>query len=158
VLGGREGLDGLLEGAGVLRRERAHGVLDAVPELGQHLVGQVGRELGDEEDADALRADQADGARHRPQEGLRGVVEEQVRLVGEEDQDRFFGVADLRQGVEELGQHPHQEGREEGRALAHVGQVEHRDDPAPVRRRADELRDLHLRLAEEDVAALCLEP
>ena len=61
----------------------------------------------------------------------------------------FSGSPDLGQRVEQLRQHPHQERREERRARAHVGQVEHRDDAAAVGRRADQVGDLHLRLAEE---------
>jgi hypothetical protein len=63
-------------------------VLDAGAELGQHLVRYVGRAL-----------------RH----------EEQLRLVEEEHQLRLVDVAHLGQVVEQVGQQPHQEGREDGR-------------------------------------------
>ena len=86
VLGGREGLDGRLQRAGVLRGERPHRVLHAVAELREHLVRDVGGELGDEEDADALGPDQPHGLGHRLEELLGGAVEQQVRLVEEEDQ------------------------------------------------------------------------
>ena len=153
----REGLDGRLQGLGVLRGERAHGVLHPVAELGEHHVGQVGGELGDEEHADALRADQADRLGHRVEEGVGGAVEQQVGLVEEEDQGRLLGVADLGEALEQLGQHPHQEGREERRLARDVDQVQHRDDPAPVGRRPQQVGHLEGGLAEEDVAAVGLE-
>jgi len=67
-----------------------------------------------------------------------------VGLAEEEEEDRLVRVAELGQLVEELGQHPHEEGGEERRALAHVRKVEHGDDPAAVRRGADEVGDLQL--------------
>ena len=50
------------------------------------------------------------------EERLARVVEEQVGLVEEEDELRLVDVALLGQVVEEVGEQPHEEGREELRA------------------------------------------
>ncbi len=92
----REGLHRGLEGLLVVRGEGAQRVLDAVAELGEDVGGDVLRRLRHEEDADPLRANQPHGLGDRVQEGLRRVVEEQMRLVEEEDELRLVDVADLR--------------------------------------------------------------
>ena len=84
------------------RREGAQRVLDAVAELGRHVVGHVARVLRDVVDADALGADQARDALDLLQQCLRRLAEQQVRLVEEEHQLGFLGVADLGQLVEQL--------------------------------------------------------
>jgi hypothetical protein len=132
-------------------------MLDPVAELGEHRLGHVRRMLRDEEHADALRPDHADGSLDGLHEPLRRVVEEQVRLVEEEDEFRLLEVADLRQLLEELREEPHQHGREEPRLFLDGGKLEAGDDAAAVRRRPQEIRDLELRLAEELVAAAVLE-
>ena len=55
------GVDGRLERLGVVGGVRAERVLDPRAELGEDLVGDVGRALGHEEDADALGPDQPHG-------------------------------------------------------------------------------------------------
>ena len=70
-LGLRERRDGRLQRLGVVGRERAQRVLDAVAELREHVGRDVLRRLGDEEDADALGADQPHGLRDRLEERLR---------------------------------------------------------------------------------------
>ena len=61
------------------------------------------------------------------------------------------------QVVEQVGEQPHQEGREERGPVLQVRQLEQGDDAAAVRGGAQEVRGLELRLAEEHVGALVLE-
>ena len=84
-------------------------------------------------------------------------VEQQVRLVEEEDELRLVEIADLRQLLEELREHPHQHGREERGLVLDRRQLEARDHAAAVGRGADQVGDLELRLAEELRAAAVLE-
>jgi len=51
-------------------------VLHTVAQLRQDVRRHILRRLSDEEDADALGADEPHGLRHRVQERLAGVVEE----------------------------------------------------------------------------------
>ena len=152
------GRDRRLQRLRVVGRERAQRVLDARAELAQHLGRQVLRVLGDEEDADALGADQPHGLGDRVEERVGGVVEQQVRLVEEEHELRLVEVAGLRQLLEQLGQQPHQRGREQLRLVLHARQLEARDHAAPVLRRPQQVGDRELRLAEELVPAALLEP
>ena len=115
---GPEGVGRGLDRLRVARREGAERVLDAVAHLGEHDVGHVERVLRDEVDADALRADQADDLLDLLEERLRRVVEEEMRLVEEEDQLRLLGIADLGQFLEQLRQQPQEERRVERAATA----------------------------------------
>src|SRR5690242_18069159 len=81
-----------------------------------------------------------------------------MRLVEEEAHLRLLDVSDLRQLLEELREEPHQRGREELRLVLDGGQLEARDDPAPVRRRPKEILHVELRLAEELCPPAVLEP
>ena len=137
--------------------EGAQRVLNSVAELAEHVVVDVLRHLRDEEHADAFGTDQAHGLRDRLDERLRRPVEQQVRLVEEEHELRLRQIADLGQRMEQLGQHPHQRGREQLRLVLHRRQLEARDDAATVGRRPHEVGDLEHRLAKELVAAAVLE-
>ena len=132
-------------------------MLDPVAELRQHVGGDVLRSLGDEEDADSLRADEPDGLHDRIQEGVRRVGEEQVRFVEEEDELRLRDVADLGQLLEQLGEQPHEDGREQLGLVLDGGQFEARDDPAAVGGHAQQVGEVELRLAEELRPAAVLE-
>jgi hypothetical protein len=116
----RERRDRRLEGLGIGGCERAQRVLDAVTELIKDGGGHVLRRLGDEEDADALGADQADGPLHRGEERLRRVREQQVHLVEEEDHGGLLSVADLGEPVAQLGEQLHQQGQEQLRLVLYV--------------------------------------
>ena len=157
VRAGGVGVHGRLQRLGVVGRVGAELVLDPRAELGQHVVGHVGRALGDEEDADALGADQPHGLGDLVEEGLGGVVEEQVRLVEEEHQLGPVDVADLGQVVEEVGEQPHQERREDRRPVLEVGQLDEGDQPLALGRDLEQVVRLELRLAEERLGALVLE-
>ena len=97
----------------IARRERAQRVLHAVAELPEDGVGHVRRVLRDEVHADALRANQADDLLDLLDERRRRIVEQQVRFVEEEDERRLLRIADLRQPLEQLRQHPEQKRRVE---------------------------------------------
>ena len=107
-------------------------MLHAVAELREHGVGHVERVLRDEIDADALGADEADDLLHGIQQRLGRVVEQQVRLVEEEDELGLIGVAHLGQLLEQLRQHPQQERGVEPRAGHQLVGGQHIDDAAAV--------------------------
>ena len=131
----------------------AQGVLDAAAQLGQDLVGHIRGRLGDEHDPDALGADEADGAHHGLQEGLGGAGEQQVGLVEEEHHGGPVRVAHLGQGLEELGQQPHEEGGEQRSLGLDVGQLQGGDDAPAVRGCAHEVVHVQGGLPEEGLAA-----
>ncbi|PWW21001.1 hypothetical protein JD79_00127 [Geodermatophilus normandii] len=132
-------------------------MLDPVAELAEHVGGDVGRLLGDEEDADALGPDEPHRLGDRREERLAGAGEEQVRLVEEEHDLRRVEVADLGQLLEQLGEQPHQEGGEQRRPVGDGGQLDGADDAAAVGRGADQVGGVERGLAEEDVAAEVLQ-
>ena len=132
-------------------------MLHTVGELGQHVAGDVARALTDEVDADGLGADELDDLNDLLQQGLGHAVEEQVGLVEEEDHLGLVEVADLGQALEQLGQHPEQEGRVDRGALNELLAGENVDVAAAVRVGVHPVGDVQLRLAEEELAALLLE-
>ena len=131
----------------------AQRVLHPAAELSQDLVGDVRGRLGDEDDAHALGADEPHRAHHGLQEGLRGAGEQQVRLVEEEHHGGLVRVADLRQGLEELGEQPHEEGGEQRALGLDVGQLQGGDDAAPIGGDPHEVTHVERRLTEEGLAA-----
>ena len=141
----------------VVGRVRAQRVLDTAPELREHVRVHVLRRLGDEEHADALRADEPRRADHRLDERLRRILEQQVGLVEEEDELRLRQVADLGQRLEQLAEQPHRRRRPEQGLVPHVAQLEQRDHAAAVRVDAYQVVDVELRLAEELGAAAVLD-
>ncbi len=154
---GPQGLGRHPDGLLVARREGPQGVLDAVPELAQDDVGNVKGILGDEEDAHALGPDEPDDLFDLLQQGGRDIVEQQMRLVEEEDQLGLVQVAHLGQVLEELGQEPEQErgvklGLEE--ELVRGQDVDH---PPPPAVGLDEVLDGQGRLAEKLVRPLALQ-
>jgi hypothetical protein len=156
-VGLRIGADGLAQRVGVLWCERAQRVLDARAELAEHAARHVRRRLRDEEHTDALRANHAHRPLDRLEKCLRRLVEEQVRLVEEEDELRLIEVADLRQLLEQLRHEPHQDGREQPRAVLYRGELEARDDTSAAGCVSQQVADLELRLAEELGAAAVFE-
>ena len=62
---------------------------------------------------------------------------------------RLVAVSDLGKLLEELRNEPHEHRRPELRLVLYSGELQTRDDAAPVRRRAQEVGDVELRLAEE---------
>ena len=129
-------------------------MLDAVGELGKHLIGDIRRALTDEVDADALGADELDDLNDLLDECLGRVAEEQVRFIKEKDHARLLKVADLGQTLEELCQHPEEEGAVHSRALDKALAGEDVYIAAAVNVGAHPVTDIKLRLAEEQLAAL----
>ena len=133
-------------------------MLDAVAELGQDAVGDIGRVLGDEIDPDSLGADQAHDLFDLFQQGFGRVPEQQVGLVEEEDETRFLGVADLWQLFEQLGHQPQQEGAVQARAVHQPRRVQHIDltqnTSLAVQRRPHHVGQFQSGFAEEGVAAV----
>ena len=80
-----------------------------------------------------------------------------MRFVEEEDQHRLVDIASLRQLMEQFSQQPHHKGREQRRAVLKIGQREDADDPFAVGCLPEEIRDVELRLAEEQAGALLLQ-
>ena len=78
-------------------------------------------------------------------------------LVEEEDEARLVAIADLGKRLEELGDKPHEHGRPQARLVLYRGELEARDDAAPVRSGAEQIGDVELRLTEEFVAAARLQ-
>ena len=83
--------------------------------------GSGGGQKGMKSIINALGTDQTHCLHDCLEELLRGIGEEQVCLVKEEDQLRLIGVAHFRQSFEELSQEPHEEGREQSALAAQVG-------------------------------------
>ena len=96
-LGARKRAGGRAQRLLVVGRERAQRVLHPVAELREHVRRDVLRALRDEEDADALRADQPHHLLDLLEERLARVVEQQVRLVEEEHELGLLEIADLGQ-------------------------------------------------------------
>ncbi len=133
-------------------------MLHAVAQLAQHLIGHIGRGMGDEEDAHALGANEAGHQLDLLQEGLVRIAEQQMRLVEEEDQLGPIQVADLGQRLVQAGQQPQHEGREQDRPVLHVGQLQHVDDAGAVGRGPQEVGNVELGRTEEGVGVLLLQP
>jgi hypothetical protein len=81
-------------------------VLHPVAELAEDVLWHVRGVLRDEVDPHPLGADQPGHLFDLVQQRLGRVVEEQMRLVEEEDQLRLVRVADLGQFLEEFAQQP----------------------------------------------------
>src|SRR6185369_17459756 len=139
------------------RRERPQGMLDAVAELAEHLVGNVVRILGAEVNADALRANQPHDLLDALEERRRSIIEQQVRLVEQKDQLRFFEVAGFGKVLEQLRQQPQQQRRVQARLQHQLFGGKDADDAATGEVGAHEVAELERRLAEDFLAAVALE-
>jgi hypothetical protein len=123
-------------------------VLHAVAQLGQHGVGHVQRVLRHEVHAHALAAHQAHHQFDALDQRRRRVLEQQVRLVEEEHQLGFFEVAHLGQHLEQLAQHPQQEGGVQARRVHQLVGGQDVDHALAVDR-LHEVADVEHGLAEE---------
>ena len=85
-------------------------MLDAVTKLAQDVLRDVRGALGDEVDAHALGADEADNLLNLVREGLGSAFKEHVGLVKEEYKLGKIHFSDLRKGGVELRHEPQQEG------------------------------------------------
>ena len=131
-------------------------MLHAVAQLAEDVLGDVGGALGDEVDADALGADEADDLLNLVEQGLRGVGEEHVGLIEEEDELGQGQVAHLGQRGVELREEPEQKRRVE-LGLHHqlVGSQHVHDALAALG--LHQVVDVERGLAEELVGALGLQ-
>ena len=151
---GAEGLGGGAHRRLVARGERAQRMLHPVSELACDLVGNVERVLRHEEHADTLRSDQPHHLLDLVEQRVGRILEQQVRLVEEEDQLGLVEVAHLGQLFEQFGQQPQQEGRVQfGRRHQLVGGKDV-DDAATLLVSRDQVGDRQRRLAEEMLGAL----
>ena len=147
----RGGLDRFL----IARREGAQRVLHPVPELAQHNIRNIERILADEINADAFRSDQPDHLFDFLANACLDVGEEQMRFVEEENQLRFFRIADFRQRLEQLRKHPEQKRRVNFRRLLHqLFRRQDIDHSATAAVGLDQIIEVERRLAEKFVGAL----
>src|SRR6478672_3371766 len=151
--GGRRRLHRLL----LQRRERSQGVLHAVAELARHRVRDIERILRDKIDADALRPDQPHHLLDFLQQRLRRILEQEMRLVEEEDELWPVRVAHFRQFRKQLRQQEQQEGGVELRRVHQRLRGEDADITAAIPRGAHEVLDIESGLAEEMRTALLLQ-
>ena len=129
-------------------------MLDPVAKLAQDVFGHVIRALADEIDANAFGPDQAGDLFHLVHQRPWGILEQQMRLVEEEDEPGFVRIADFRQHLEQFGQHPQQEGRIEpgrGHELVCGKNV---DAPCPAGVDRHEITQIQRRFAEQQRTAL----
>ena len=120
-----------------------------LPSCASTLARDVRRRLRDEVDADALRPDHAAPSARRNPGTLGRLVEEQVRLVEEEDELRLVEVADLG-SCSNSSASSHIRTVEKSFGLScTAGSSRHEMIPRPSGVDAEQVRDLELRLAEE---------
>src|SRR5262249_41538525 len=105
----RRGLDRLL----LLWSESAERMLDPIAKLSRDPVWHIARTLRHIINADAFGADQPGDALDLFEHGLGGAVEQQMRLVEQENQLRLVEIANLGQRLKQLVQHPQQKRRVE---------------------------------------------
>ena len=131
-------------------------MLHAVAQLGEDIDRHVARNLGDEIDADALGADQADHLFDLVHQGFGGAVKEHVRFVEEEHELRQVEVSDFREFGVKLRHEPEQVGGVElrikhqlvgGQDVHHAAAVFH----------GEEVFDIEGGFTEELVAAFTLD-
>ena len=132
-------------------------MLHAVGQLSQHVVGNIGRALADEVDADRLGADQLDHLDDLLHQGLGHIGKEQVGLVKEEDHPGLVEIANLGQVLKQFRQHPEQEGGIDRGALNQLLAGEDVDVAPTVGVGVHPVHDVQLRLTEELLSALVLE-
>ena len=132
-------------------------MLHAVAELPQDLVGDVERALADEVHPDALGPDEPHHLLDLVHQRLRGVVEEQVRLVEKEHQLGAIQVPHLGQILEELREQPEEEGAVEPGAVQQSVGGEHTHVALAAVVHPHQVAEIEGRLAEEALGALLLE-
>jgi len=133
-------------------------VLHAVPELPEHDIGKVDRILGDKVNANALGADQAHHLLDFVDKRFRGILEEQVGFVEEEDELRFVEIADLGELLEHLREEIEQEHGVERGIEQQLFRGDDVDHATPVIGGAHEIGKLKRWLAEQHFRAALLQP
>ncbi|MNV83114.1 hypothetical protein D3C71_1768950 [compost metagenome] len=80
----------------IFRSKGTQRVLHAIPELAQHVIGNVGWVLRDKIDAHTFGTDQTNHLFDFIQQNLWGVAEQQMRFVKEEHNLGFLQIARFR--------------------------------------------------------------
>ena len=132
-------------------------MLDLVSELRQHAARDVARVLGDEEDADALGADELHDLLDLVQQCLRGALEQQMRLVKEEHHLRLFRVSHFRHDLKELGEQPEHEGGIDHRIVDQGGGIQDIDHATSLGVGGKPVVDVDSRLSEEKIRPAVLQ-
>ena len=131
-------------------------MLHAVAQLGQHAVGNVQRVLRDEIHAHALGTHQAHHQLNALLQDLGRIVEQEVGLVKEEHQLGLVGVADFRELLVQVRQHPQQEGGVQARRIHQLVSRQNVDHPLGAHG-LHHVIDVEHGLAKEVAAALLLD-
>ena len=129
-------------------------MLYTVTQLSKHSHGDIRRRLCNEENADALGADQADNLLDLFQQGLGTSIEEQVGFIKEENHFRFFQISHFRKILIQFGEHPKQEGRVHGRVPVEAVCCKQIDDALTVLITLHPVTDVQCGFTEETVAPL----
>ena len=130
-------------------------MLNAQAQLSQHIIRQITWRLGDEIHAHAFRANQSHHLFQTLLQCLGRAGEQQVRFVEKQRQQRFLGIAALRQLLEQFGQQPQQERRIDLRCFMHqTAGIEQVNAPATIHGRLQHVFQLQRRFAEQRFSAL----
>ena len=129
-------------------------MLHPVAELGQHRIRNVQRVLRHEINAHALGAHQPHHQLDALDQRLGCIGEQQMGFVKEKHQLGLVRVADFGQLLEQLRQHPQQEGGVQARRMHQLVGRQDVDDAMPRAVGLHEVADVEHRLAKEFVAAL----
>ena len=151
-----EGFGGSAHGFLIARGKGTQGVLHAVAELAEHGVGQVERVLGNEIDAHAFGTDQTHHLLNLLEQGIGGVVEQQMSLVKEHNEFGFVQIAGFGQGFKQFSQKPQQERAIEPRRTHQLFGIQDIDYTLPAFGLQPVLQ-IKLRLAEKHIAALAFQ-
>src|SRR4030095_8590342 len=132
-------------------------MLHAVAQLSENYIGDIEWVLCNEVNADSFGSDQSDHLFNFFQQSFGRIIEKQVRFVEKEHQLWFLGIADLRQSLEDLGQHPEQKrGVELGRVNEFVG-GKNVDNAASISIRLPHIIEIERRFTKEVISALLFE-
>ena len=130
-------------------------MLNAQAQLRQHVVRQVGWRLSDEIHTHAFGTDQPYHLLQPFLQRLGSVAEQQMRLIEKQRQQRFVGIAALRQLLEQFGQQPQQERGVHLRRLVHQTTcIQQMNAPTAIGGRLQDVFELQRRLAEQGFGAL----
>ena len=131
--------------------------MHTVAQLSEDYIGDIEWVLRDEIYADSLGTDQPNHLFNFFQQSFGRIIEKQVRFVEKEHQLWFLGIADLRQSLEELGQHPEQERGVEFRRVDEFVGGKNVDDAASLSVRLHHVVEIERRFAKEVISALLFE-
>src|SRR5262245_49991272 len=132
-------------------------MLHAVAQLSENYIGDIEWVLCNEVNADSFGSDQSDHLFNFFQQSFRRIIEKQVRFIEKEHQLWFVRIADLRQSLEELGQHPEQERGVEFRRVDEFVGCKNVDDAVSLSVRLHHVVEIERRFAKEVISALLFE-